>query len=314
MSFLWPWLLVALPLPWALRELLPPADAGGALRVPFLHRLRGLEPSVAGASVARTVLVWMIWLLLVVAAARPVVLGEPVERPVSGRDLLLAVDLSASMGHRDMDRAASRGTRLDVLVRAAHDFIDRRSGDRIGLLLFGQRAYLPVAPTFDHAALKRVLDTAELGLAGRDTALGDAIGVALRGLTKSRAPARVMLLLTDGANTAGAMTPRQAARMAAQAGVRIYTVAVGTPGRAGPDTRLLGEIADLTGGSYLEAQDRAAMESVYRQIDALEPAEVATQWLRTLRPVHHWPLAAALLLSVGMALWPWRDRLRRART
>lgn len=313
MSFLWPWLLIALPLPWALRELLPPTVAGGALRVPFMRRLRGLEPAAGRVHAWRRLLVWTVWLLLVVAAARPVMLGDAVERVVSGRELLLAVDLSASMGHRDMDRAGSRGTRLDVLIQAAHEFIDRRKGDRIGLLLFGDRAYLQMTPTFDHAALRRVLDGAELGLAGRDTAIGDAIGLALRSLARSRAPRKVLLLLTDGANTAGTIEPRQAAEMARQAGLRIYTVGLGGPGVAGPDVALLEAIADTTGGRFMVAADRAAMEQVYRQIDALEPAAVDRQWLRSMQPVYHWPLGAALLLSLLLALSPWFAKVRRVR-
>ena len=316
LHFAWPWLALALPLPWLARRLLPPApDAGGVLFVPFAAALAD-----AGAAPARALgrgwraLALLCWLLLVLAATRPQWLGEPVALPASGRNLMLAVDVSGSMEQTDLDPAGRR-TRLDVIKEVARRFIERRVGDRIGLILFGTRAYLQAPLTFDRHAVIELLADAAIGIAGRETAIGDAIGLAIKRLR--RVPGEsVLILLTDGANTAGRVAPRKAAELARQAGLRIYTIGVGAERMAVPGlfgTQLVNPSADLdedtlryiartTGGRYFRATDRGALAAIYRELDRLEPVAAEARTVRPVDELFLWPLGLALALSVGLAL------------
>ena len=169
------------------------------------------------------------WVLAVVAAARPQFVGEPVALPMTGRDLLLSVDLSGSMEEQDFQLNGEWVDRLTALKSVATDFIERRVGDRVGLILFGREAYLQAPLTFDRATVSTLLDESVIGLAGKETAIGDSIGLAIRtledaGVEQGR---RVLILLTDGANTAGAVEPRKAAELAAQRKLVIYTIGIG---------------------------------------------------------------------------------------
>jgi Ca-activated chloride channel family protein len=256
-----------------------------------------------------------IWLLLVAAAMRPQWLGEPVAMPTTGRRLLLAVDVSGSMATEDMAGGASR---LRVVQTVAGSFIDGRQGDRVGLILFGTRPYLQAPLTADLGTVHRFLNEAVVGVAGTETAIGDAIGLAIKRLRAEAsdghpaAPGQtVLVLLTDGENDAGMMPPLEAARLAAEAGLRIYTIGVGAApgsgffdlggGNSDLDEDSLKEIAKITGGEYFRATDAAALQQVYRQIDRLEPAAGNQQWLRPADEWFTWPLAAALLLSIPAA-------------
>jgi len=316
-SLAWPWVLLALPLPWLVRRFLPAARerTGGALRAPVLAGMvaqdarRGGE---AGPRIERWV-AWAAWLLLVTAAARPQWLGAPVGLPVSGRDLMLAVDISGSMARPDYELDGERATRLDVVKQVAGHFIHQRTGDRIGLILFGTRAYLQTPLTFDRHTVRTMLDEAQVGFAGRNTALGDAIGLAIKRLHEEHAHDRVLVLLTDGASNAGEVSPRQAAKLAADAGVRIYTIGIGAGRRrvmtvfgmryvntsADLDEDTLKAIARITRGTYFRARDTAALKDVYRRLDRLEPAVADTAWLRPLTALYYWPLGLAFVL----ALW-----------
>jgi Ca-activated chloride channel family protein len=314
----WPWVLLALPLPWLLRRLLPaaPPRAGRALRLPFYHELAEGQRAPRGPSGRmRQVLALLAWVLLVLAAARPQWLGEPVELPLAGRDLMLAVDVSGSMDHEDYRLNGRPVNRLDVVKAVAGRFIDRREGDRAGLILFGSRAYLQTPLTYDRETVRTMLEEAVIGLAGRETAVGDAIALAVKRLKEQPQDNRVLILLTDGANTAGNLEPRQAARLAALAGVRVYTVGIGggpvgirTPigvlaqKGSGLDPETLQAIADATGGRYFQATDTAQLEQVYAELDRLEPSVRDSRSFRPLKAIYMWPAAAALLLSIGLAL------------
>src|SRR5690606_2971233 len=229
-SLAWPWMLLALPLPWLVRRFLPAArrKREAALRVPDLHAFDVLADRSGTEQLAnwRFWLAGTAWLLLVLAAARPERVGEDVEVPVSGRKLMLAVDLSGSMDAKEFELGGRRVDRLIATKAVASDFIRRREGDRIGLILFGERAYVQAPLTLDRETVNTLLMESFIGLAGEKTAIGDAITLAVKRLYEQGAEAseQVLVLLTDGANTAGAIDPIKAAELAADIGLRIYTI------------------------------------------------------------------------------------------
>ncbi len=331
-AFAWPWMLLALPLPWLLRLVLPRAEPArmSALRVPF-YRLLSVEQPEAAPVPRRwpLLLALLAWLLLVLAAARPQWLGEPVPLPMAGRDLMLAVDLSGSMTEEDMVIGTRVVDRLTAVKAVAGDFIERREGDRVGLILFGEQAYVQTPLTFDRATARTLLFEAVVGLAGRATAIGDAIGLAVKRLRDQPNEERVLVLLTDGANTAGSIAPLKAAELADEAGVRIYTIGVGADPRAGLgafglsigrnaiDEATLSAIAEQTGGRYFRARDVRELQGIYGLLDELEPAESDRQTVRPVAERFAWPLSVALLLSALVAagrvglIERARDELRR---
>lgn len=311
--FAWPWMAAFLPLPLLSYALWPPAEArGSAVYVPFAD---GVAVGDAGATRRfhwRRVLFALVWTLLVLAAMRPQWLGDPIPAPTSGRRLLLAVDVSGSMAIQDM---AGGRSRLQVVQEVAGRFVDQRRGDRVGLILFGTRPYLQAPLTADLQTVHRFLDDAVVGVAGTETAIGDAIGLAIKRLRADGDAAAlhetVLVLLTDGQNDAGVMPPLEAAHMAAETGLRIYTIGVGaaagegyyglSAGNTDLDEGALKAIAQLTGGEYFRATDDSSLEQVYRRIDELEPTRGTRQWLRPRDEWFGWPLALALLISVPAA-------------
>jgi Ca-activated chloride channel homolog len=319
-SLAWPWALIALPLPWLVYRLLPEAlglsEAG--LRVPNLTSFETLKDR----SDVEQLLNWRVWVavlawsLLVLAAARPERIGDELDVPVAGRNLMLAVDLSGSMDQKDFELAGRRVDRLTATKAVASDFIVRREGDRIGLILFGERAYLQVPLTLDRDTVKILLLEAEIGLAGEKTAIGDAITLAVRRVHEQKEDAgeQVLVLLTDGANTAGEVQPLKAAQLAQQVGLRIYTIGIGAEsmdvsslvgGRrainpsADLDEATLTQIAQLTGGRYFRATDTASLQDIYALVDDLEPVEEPESGFRPVKSYYFWPLGLALGL-VGL--------------
>lgn len=320
--FDWPWMLLCLPLPWLLARWLPPAQPGGAaLFLPFVAGVATATPDEHGMARPRRLLFALIWLLLVLAAVRPQWLGDPLPVPSTGRRLLLAVDVSGSMATQDM---AGNATRLQVVQKVAGDFIRRRHGDQVGLILFGTQPYLQAPLTTDLGTVNQFLDEAMVGVAGTQTAIGDAIGLAIKrlrddGNANGRKGETVLILLTDGANDAGAMPPDEAAKLAAAAGLRIYTIGVGSRGQVDPfglsvgsdlDEGTLQLIAKTTGGEYFRATDVENLEKVYARIDELEPSSARQQWYRPRDEWFPWPLGLALLLSVPALLWSGSMRSR----
>ncbi|MHB8668604.1 MAG: vWA domain-containing protein [Burkholderiales bacterium] len=321
----WPWMLAALPLP-LLAMLLPAAAeaAPPALRFPFFNALRVAQVNRRGArSRTRLGVAALAWLLLVAAAARPQHVGRTVHLPVTGRSIMLAVDLSGSMQTPDMRSGGRAISRLAAVKQVAGDFISHRAGDRLGLILFGTEAYLQVPLTLDRDTVRTLLDEAQIGLAGTQTAIGDAIGLAIKRLRHEPVKNRVLILLTDGASNAGNVDPLTAADLAAEEGVRIYTIGVGSdemvvPGPFGMpqvvhsdlDEDALRAIAHKTGGRYFRATDVAALSRIYRLLDKIEPVSKDQQSWRPVTELYSWPLGAALLLSALLALsaggWlPW---------
>lgn len=314
----WIGLLVLLPLPWIVRRWLSPAPApiDDAVYAPFAGALSNaaaqVKPSLGGRDPLIGWLALVCWLLLMLAAIRPQWLGQALELPESGRNVLLAVDVSGSMEATDL--GAGKGTRLDVVKQVAGEFIQRRTGDRIGLILFGSQAYLQAPLTLDRAAVADLLNGAAVGIAGRHTAIGDAIGMALKRLREGVGET-VLILLTDGANTAGHVAPSKAAQLAAEQGLRIHTIGVGGkpqqvqtlfgPRMRNPaadlDEATLKNIAATTGGRYFRATDRASLEDIYRQLDDMEPVAGDSRTVRPVQELYPWPLGAALVLSFVLA-------------
>ena len=254
------------------------------------------------------------WILLVIAAARPQYIGDELEVPVSGRNLMLAVDLSGSMDQKDFVLGSTRVDRLTATKAVASDFISRREGDRIGLILFGERAYLQVPLTLDRETVKILLMEAFIGLAGEKTAIGDAITLAVKRVHEAEADAeeQILILLTDGANTAGEIDPVKAAELAGQVGLRVYTIGIGAEqlevssllgGRrrinpsADLDEATLTQIADMTGGRYFRATDTSSLQDIYRLVDELEPVEEPEAGFRPIRSLFHLPLCGAFALA-----------------
>jgi len=312
-----PWALLALPLPllvWGLASRAPETP-GAALRVPFYGALARARADARG-SWSRPGL-WLqiaAWVLLVGAAAQPRWIGEPRAVPTQGRDLMLALDLSGSMETPDFELAGRAVDRLSAVRAVAREFVRARVGDRVGLVLFGTRAYLQAPLTLDRDTVIEFLDESELGLAGEETAIGDAIGLAVKHLQGRPSEERVLVLLSDGASNAGAIDPVQAARLAAEQGIRIYTIGVGGGRAAFPagllglgasaalDEQTLQQIAHSTGGRYFRASDTAELAAVYREIDALEPTEGDAALVRPMRAVFQWPLGLALALVGALLL------------
>ncbi|MBU3055274.1 vWA domain-containing protein [Pseudomonas indica] len=323
-EFAWPWVFLLAPLPWLLRILLPVADSGeAALKVAYLDELEGL----AGRRARANLPAWrqqapfaLLWLLLLLAAARPEWVGEPLPLPASGRDLLLAVDVSGSMDYADMEWEGTEVSRLTLVKHLLGDFIEDRRGDRVGLILFGSQAYLQSPLTFDRATVRTWLDEALIGIAGKNTAIGDAIGLAVKRLRERPANSRVLVLVTDGANNGGQIEPITAARLAAEAGVTIYPIGIGAdPQQSGAlgllsfnpgvdlDEPTLREIAELTGGTYFRARSSEELEAIEETLDRLEPVAQQPTQARPALALYAWPLAAALLLSLLLVvreLWP----------
>jgi len=318
----WPWMLLALPLPLVVRALLPPAACGreAGLKVPSLAGFAVLADRSRTEQLSnwRLWVAGVAWLLLVIAAAKPERIGDELDVPVSGRNLMLAVDLSGSMDAKDFELGSRRVDRLTATKAVASDFIARREGDRIGLILFGERAYLQVPLTLDRETVNILLMEAFIGLAGEKTAIGDAITLAVKRIHDqgSVADDQVLIVLTDGANTAGAIDPLKAAELAQQIGLRIYTIGIGadqmvvssiTGGvrRVNPsadlDEETLTTIADMTGGRYFRARDTAALQDIYRLLDEIEPVAEPEAGFRPVSALYYWPLGGAFALAGVLA-------------
>jgi len=322
-AFAWPWVLVLFPLPWIVRRWAPPVrnTSGRAMRVPHFKDIMTLQSGQMSANTrsGSSTLFWLaiiIWLALLLAAARPQWIGEPIGLPTSGRDLMLAVDISGSMKIPDFSMNGQEVTRLEVVKAAAGEFIARRTGDRMGLIVFGSQAYLQTPLTFDRETVKAMLGETEIGLAGQETAIGDAIGLAVKRLKEQPEGSRVLVLLTDGANTAGEVAPTQAAALAGEQGIRIYTIGVGADRMEVPsffgtqtvnpsrdlDEDTLRHLAQSTDGLYLRAKDTEGLTKVYEELDRLEPATTKTELFRPTTELFIWPLGVGLVLSYVLAL------------
>lgn len=309
----WPVALVALPLPLLVWWLAPAwRTERASVQVPFFDRLAGATGQTPrrGAVVLKRRPLQMIaavisWVLIVVALARPQWVGPPITREVTARDLMLAVDISGSMDQ--MDFRAPDGQvlqRLAGIKRVIGDFVARRQGDRVGLILFGTRAYVQVPFTQDLKTTQALLDQIDVAMAGQQTAIGDAIGLAINTFAASKAQQKVLILLTDGNDTASRVPPAHAADIARERGLVVHTIGVGDPAASGEfrvDLGTLRDVAGTTGGRFFRAEGGAQLEAIYGEIDRLAPVKLQTQTWRPRLPLFHWPLGAAVVLS--LALW-----------
>lgn len=317
-TFAWWWAVFALPLPLLIYALKRPAGGqpSAGLLAPFYRDLFTAQTQPRTTNrLGRALAMILIWAALVIAAMRPQAPIETVEVPLSGRDLMLAVDLSMSMGEPDFVLEGRPVTRLELVKTVAADFIARRVGDRVGLILFGQQPYLQTPLTTDRETVAQMLTEAELGLAGKATALGDAIGLAIKRFQRLGQSDRVLVLLTDGRNTTGALSPKRAAQLAARESLKIYTIGLGgnLQRRRGVISQLrargndldeptLKYIARLTGGLYFRANHASSLEQIYQELDQLEPVERDGAYSRPMSELYWAPLTLALCGSVLLAL------------
>jgi Ca-activated chloride channel family protein len=308
MTFAHLWMFLLLPLPWLLRVVLPPRRRSqAAVRVPFGYRLREIvSKRSAGERVKRGSLRWLlpalIWLLLLTSMARPQWIEPPVTKKLPTRDLLLLVDLSGSMSQEDFTNAAgNKVDRLTAVKEVVGDFLQRREGDRVGLVVFGDSPFLQAPFSTDLSLSRRLLEETAIGMAGPRTAFGDAIGLGVGLFDQSDAPAKTIIALTDGNDTKSQVPPAEAARVAAQRGIRIHTVAIGDPLTVGEeklDEAALRQVAEVAGGKYFFAADREGLAGIYAELDRIETREIKVISHRPRQDMFYWPLLLALLLSL----------------
>jgi Ca-activated chloride channel family protein len=322
-EFAYPIYFLILPLPFLIRAILSPAKSGRdkAIEIPFYEDLQKISASRKyfssnGKFRFSLLIIWVIWGLLICAAARPRWVGEPMPIETTGRDLMIALDLSGSMQMEDFKVDGNAVNRLQIVKKLAKSFVEKRKGDRLGLILFGSRAYLQVPLTLDIKTVKSVLDEADIGLAGKQTAIGDAIGLAMKNLRNRKGKDKVLILLTDGSNNAGELNVMQSAGLAKDLGVKIYTIGIGAKAfRARTffgtvvknpskdlDEKTLMQVASQTGGKYFRASDSEGFEKIYDDINRLEPAKGGDVFVRPIKELFYVPLAFALLLSFITAI------------
>ena len=320
LSFVWPWFYLILPLPFLYRKLRRSANSESPyLESTILLSIAETQNRLVSSTSQRRLLILLLiiaCLSLVTAIARPVNIGDPVALPTTGRDILLAVDISGSMEREDMIINGRQVNRLYAVKSVVGEFVNTREGDRLGLILFGERAYLQTPLTFDTKTLQDLLIEAQIGFAGNGTAIGDAIGLVVKKLKERPDSNRVLILLTDGSNTAGVLSPSEASDIAKKAKVKIYTIGIGdgrqrNQGLFGQtlvnqnndlDERTLTAIADLTGGKYFRARDPRELRSIYDQLNKLEPIDQDEELLRPITSLFHWPLALFLTCSLLIIL------------
>ncbi|GAB4514020.1 MAG: VWA domain-containing protein [Roseibium sp.] len=324
-EFVHPFVFLLLPLPLVVFSLLPPhRKQVPGVRFPFFRKIvaaTGLTPSSGSLVVRRSALQMAaavsVWVLTVAALAQPERVGEPIIQEKAARDIMLAIDISGSMDQRDFP--ALDGTpaqRLDAVKAVVGDFISRRDGDRVALIVFGTKAFVQAPFTEDLQSVRALLEQTEVGMAGPQTALGDAIGLAIATFQKSDIEERLLIVLSDGADTGSRMTPVNAASVAARNGIDILTIGVGDPEGRGDqrlDERVLRDIASAAGGSYLFAGDAQALSEIYARVDEQLPREVETRSYRPREPLGHIPLALAAVIGfLTVALLQFQAARRRA--
>lgn len=318
-TFAYPWLLLLAFVPLLLQWRRPVGQSVDAPVLPLGHwlsELPGVTRRGSATPLWQKLLLFIIWLLLCTALARPQYVGEQVQLPVSGRDLMLVVDISPSMDEQDMILQGRSVNRLQAVKVVLDDFINRRKGDRLGLILFGTQPYVQVPLTFDLATVRTLMQESGLGMAGRATAIGDAVGLSIKRLRDRPQEQRVVVLLTDGANTAGEITPDKATEIAKAAGVRLYTIGIGAESmvqrgflgsrRVNPsrdlDEALLTRMAQQTGGRYFRARSLPELELIYESINQLEPIELEGKFYRPVTELFVWPAGLAALMWLALLL------------
>lgn len=312
LTFAFSWAFWLAPLPLFVRWFVPQRQCSiPSVRVPFLSRLEAAgstRPSGNTSSRWQLVIQVIVWLCLLVALARPQWLEPAIERTVPTRDLLLMVDLSASMDQKDFTDASGNSiSRLDCVKGVVGDFLVRREGDRVGLVVFGNSPFLQVPFTSDLSLCRQLLDETAVGMAGPRTAMGDAIGLGIHLLDDSTMPQKTMIVLTDGNDTASGMPPVEAGRVARDRDITVHTIAIGDPTTAGEnriDEEVLRNVAQTTvEGHFFRAMDRDELEGIYERLDRLETRTVNTVSHRPRHDLYYWPLTLALAASLAHQTW-----------
>jgi Ca-activated chloride channel family protein len=302
----WPWLLLLLPLPWIVKfRQKAEAPTYLAPQLPIYETAKSLGfnevATLEKKPMWQLLLLLIAWLFLVLAATRPTYIGEQVDIPLSGRDLMLAIDISPSMKEEDMKLNKQTTTRLEVVKDVISKFVKQRSGDRVGLILFGSEPYVQSPLSFDTVTVNTLLQEAYLGMAGQATAIGDAITLGVKRLRERPEQSRVIILLSDGANTAGEIPPEKAAQLAAHESIKVYTVGIGADEmykrnffgsqRINPsadlDEAMLTQIAELTKGQYFRARNTKQLNQIYQLINNLEPIEQETKSYRPSKSLYY---------------------------
>ena len=311
LTFLHPWVFALVLLPVLLRRFLPAyREAKQAVRVPWFERvtkLVGGTPSegavIAEATWKQRVFSYFLWILLVAALARPQLIEPAISWTSPTRDLLLLVDLSGSMEAEDFtNKQGKKVDRLTAVKEVLDDFLTQRDGDRVGLIVFGNAAFVQVPFTQDLKVCRQLLDETAVRMAGPRTAFGDAIGLGITLFERSESEDKLMIALTDGNDTGSQIPPAEAASIAKDKGIVIHVVGVGDPTATGEeilDEEALKAVATNTSGAYFHASDREQLATIYTEIDKMGTREVESESYRPRRDLFHWPLAAFLLLSVG---------------
>jgi Ca-activated chloride channel homolog len=310
----YPWLFALIPLPLLIYWLAPAyKEQQESLRLAFFSYLAaatGLTPE-PGAVVPRTnwlqkILAPICWCLMVLAVARPQFVEPPIQKIEPGRDLMLALDISQSMQTADFRAPDGKKLRrVDAVKNVVADFVRKRKNDRIGLIVFGAAAYPLVPFTLDHDASLQILEQTDAGMAGPQTMIGDAIGLAIKQFDKSDAEERVLILLTDGNDTGSKMPPKKAAEIAAEKGIRIHVVGVGDPKAEGEDKvdyAALASIAKKTGGQVFHGENVEELAKAYAVLDKITEQNFKTLSYQPKLERFMWPLGAAAILLVGYHL------------
>ncbi|MFT7186130.1 MAG: Ca-activated chloride channel family protein [Pseudohongiellaceae bacterium] len=310
----WPWLLLLLPLPWIVtfkRKIEAPSYIAPHLPIFETAKSLGFGQVNHDQSTAKwkNLILLLAWFSLVIAVCRPTYIGDQVDIPLSGRDLMLAIDISPSMEEKDMQINGKQVTRLKIVQKVVTEFVENRSGDRVGLILFGSQPYVQSPLSFDTVTVNTLLQEAYLGMAGNATAIGDALTLGVKRLRQRPQQSRVLILLSDGANTAGEIPPEKAAQFAANENIKIYTVGIGADEMiqrdffgsrkvnpsADLDEEMLKQLADLTGGQYFRAKSSQELTAIYQVINELEPVEQETRSFRPTKALFYWFVCFSML-------------------
>ncbi|MBQ78063.1 MAG: hypothetical protein CL692_05725 [Cellvibrionales bacterium] len=313
------WWFILTPLPWFIFHYLPAnKKTHQALRAPFVGRLEAIQKQVPLTEKTLSLkwfILLLIWLLLLTTLNRPIIQGEPIKINSIARDMMLAVDISGSMDELDMQLEGETVRRIDSVKKVLNDFIDRRNGDRIGLILFADQAYVQAPLTFDLSTVKQLLNEAQLGFAGQKTAIGDALGLAIKRLIERPNQSRTLILLTDGANNAGKIKPLEASALAAENQIKIHTIAIGadftiqnswfsrqTRRPSNIDEKTLKIIAAETGGIFFRAKNTEQLETIYTELDRIEPVDQDAQFYRPAQQLFYIPLSLSLAIALLLVI------------
>lgn len=307
-EFVWLWAFALIPLPWLINRLITEPEQTVTVTIPGFNQHNASTPSTVKFAPTKRIWFYLIWCLLCIAAANPVHFGEPMKVPNEGREIMLAVDLSGSMVERDMEYKGQLINRLTMVKNVLGEFIMAREGDRLGLIFFGDTAFLQTPLTRDVKTVQTMLTESEIGLVGKSTAIGDAVGLAVKRFNERKNSNKILILLSDGQNSAGNLDPEQALILAKDAGVKIHSVGVSSENTrdifgffntaSSLDEGLLKKLAEQTGGRYFKATDVASLQAVYQELDKLEPIAADDQTYRPQQALFYYPLAAALLCLV----------------